>query len=61
MVRNVDSTVDGWYGYSNLVNGTTIGELLKAGEPVTLDDPGDIWFIHSGPGAINLATDEGVG
>jgi hypothetical protein len=61
LVRNIDPATDGWYGYTAGVDGVTEGELLKAGEPVTLDDQGDIYFYQNSGAPIKISYDEGVG
>ena len=61
MVRNLDASVTMKYGYASDINAADKGFSLKAGETVSLDDPGDIYGYQTSGGAILMSYDEGVG
>lgn len=63
-LRNLDSTIDVFYGYSPSIDGTPAngGDLLQALEEVNgLATPGPIYVHNPGASAINIGVDVGRG
>lgn len=61
IVRNLDSVNTIWYGYSNTVDGITVGFPLKPGEAQNVDGPQALFIYQNSGAPINVSYDIGQG
>ena len=60
-IRNTSVGDDMRYGYVDRPTLGTDGFLLKAGESIDLESPGDIWAVGVGVAAVPVCWDQGNG
>lgn len=64
LIRNLDSALDLYYGYSNTINGSpgvNGGFELKPFDTANLDDPRPIYIYNGNGSPVNICLDIGQG